>query len=140
MKSIRLPVREGDILVVWRLDRLGRSLQELISLVGSIHAKGAGFKSLTENMDTTTSGGKLVFHFFDALAEFERDIIWKHTSAGLEAARTRGKKGGRPKIMATDPKKIERARKLYHETGMSPKEICETLHISKTTLYRYVAK
>src|SRR5713226_8539386 len=86
-------LREGDTLVVWRLDRLGRSLQELINLVNAIHSKGAGFKSLTENMDTTSSDGKLVFHFFGALAEFERDIIRERTRAGLEAARARGQEG-----------------------------------------------
>ncbi len=91
-------LRAGDTLVVWRLDRLGRSLQELINLVNNIHAKGAGFKSLTENMDTTTPGGKLVFHFFAALAEFERDIIQERTRAGLAAARARGRIGGRPPI------------------------------------------
>lgn len=133
-------LREGDTFVVWRLDRLGRSLQELINLVNAIHAKGAGFKSLTENMDTTTPGGKLVFHFFAALAEFERDIIQERTRAGLTAARARGRVGGRPKLEA-DPakrKKIEMAKALHNDPNHTVEDICKTLHISRATLYRWV--
>ncbi|OLC61004.1 MAG: hypothetical protein AUH89_03130 [Ktedonobacter sp. 13_1_40CM_4_52_4] len=135
-------LRAGDTLVVWRLDRLGRSLQELITLVNGIRAKGAEFKSLTENMDTATPGGKLVFHFFGALAEFERDIIRERTRAGLEAATARGRKGGRPKLAAdsTKRKKIEMARALHSDPANSIEDICKTLHISRTTLYRYVGK
>ena len=96
-------VREGDTLVVWRLDRLGRSITHLIQTVSGLAERGVGFKSLTENIDTTTSGGKLVFHIFGALAEFERDIIRERTTAGLQAARARGRKGGRPKALT--PKK-----------------------------------
>ena len=133
-------LRVGDTLVVWRLDRLGRSLQELISLVNTIHAKGAGFKSLQENMDTTTSGGKLVFHFFGALAEFERDVIRERTRAGLQAARARGRKGGRPKLGSDSAKlkKIEMAKALYADSNHSIEDICRTLHISRATLFRYV--
>lgn len=133
-------LRAGDTLVVWRLDRLGRSLQELITLVGGIRAKGAEFKSLTENMDTATSGGKLVFHFFGALAEFERDIIRERTRAGLEAARARGRKGGRPRLEADSAKrkKIEMAKALHTDPHNSVEEICNTLHISRATLYRWV--
>jgi DNA invertase Pin-like site-specific DNA recombinase len=133
-------LREGDTFVVWRLDRLGRSLQELINLVNTIHAKGAGFKSLTENMDTTTPGGKLVFHFFAALAEFERDIIQERTRAGLAAARARGRKGGRPPL-DKDPakrKKVEMAKALHADPQNSIEDICRTLHISRATLFRYV--
>jgi DNA invertase Pin-like site-specific DNA recombinase len=132
-------LRAGDTLVVWRLDRLGRSLQDLITLVNAIHAKGAGFKSLTENMDTTTSGGKLVFHFFGALAEFERDIIRERTRAGLQAARARGRKGGRHKLETnpTKRKKIEMAYALHNDPSHTVEDICETLHISRSTLYRY---
>ncbi len=133
-------LREGDTLVVWRLDRLGRSLQELIGLVQGIRAKGADFKSLTENIDTTTPGGKLVFHFFGALAEFERDIIQGRTKAGLEAARARGRTGGRPKL-ATDAakrKKIEMARALHNDPGHSIEDICRMLHVSRSTFYRWV--
>ena len=92
-------VREGDTLVVWRLDRLGRSLKHLIETITELNSRNIGFKSLTENIDTTTSGGKLVFHIFGALAEFERDIIRERTNAGLQAARARGRKGGRPKAL-----------------------------------------
>ena len=130
-------LRAGDTLLVWRLDRLGRSLQELITLVNGIHTKGAGFKSLTENMDTT-SGGKLVFHFFGALAEFERDIIRERTRAGLQAARARGRKGGRSKL-DKDPikrKKIDMAEALHADPSHTVEGICKTLHISRATLYR----
>jgi len=89
--------REGDVLVVWRLDRLGRSLKHLIETITTLDQQGIGFRSLTESIDTTTSGGKLIFHIFGALAEFERDIIRERTRAGLEAARARGRMGGRPK-------------------------------------------
>src|SRR3989441_9806091 len=94
-------VREGDTLVVWRLDRLGRSLKHLIETVSQLDNRKIGFKSLTENIDTTTSGGKLIFHIFGALAEFERDIIRERTLAGLQAARARGRRGGRPKALTT---------------------------------------
>src|ERR671919_880794 len=90
-------VRAGDTLVVWRLDRLGRSLKDLIERITDLHSRNIGFKSLTENIDTTTSGGKLIFHIFGALAEFERDIMRERTLAGLAAARARGRKGGRPR-------------------------------------------
>src|SRR5205823_2858101 len=100
-------VREGDTLVVWRLDRLGRSLNHLIETITKLNNRKIGFKSIQENIDTTTSGGKLVFHIFGALAEFERDIIRERTQAGLLAARARGRKGGRPKAKALNtPKKI----------------------------------
>src|SRR3954449_3986263 len=94
--------REGDILIVWRLDRLGRSLQHLIETISFLNNRKVGFRSLTENIDTTTSGGKLVFHIFGALAEFERDIIKDRTNAGLSAARARGRLGGRPKAKMLD--------------------------------------
>src|SRR5438067_11357133 len=90
-------VREGDTLVVWRLDRLGRSLKHLIDTITTLNNRKIGFKSITENIDTTTSGGKLIFHIFGALAEFERDVIKERTKAGLQAARARGRLGGRPK-------------------------------------------
>src|SRR5438067_717473 len=100
--------REGDVLVVWKLDRLGRSLQHLIETVTGLAGRGIGFRSLQENIDTTTSGGKLVFHIFGALAEFERELIRERTNAGLRAARARGIKGGRHSVM--DEKKIRQAR------------------------------
>jgi DNA invertase Pin-like site-specific DNA recombinase len=130
-------VREGDTLVVWRLDRLGRSLKHLIETITKLNNRKIGFKSIQENIDTTTSGGKLVFHIFGALAEFERDIIRERTQAGLIAARARGRKGGRPKALNT-PKKVEMAQKLYADKSNSVDEICKTLNISRTTLYRYI--
>ena len=103
-------VRPGDTLVVWRLDRLGRSLRHLIETITALDNRKIGFKSTTESIDTTTSGGKLIFHIFGALAEFERDIIRERTQAGLTAARARGRKGGRPKALA--PKKAQMAEVL----------------------------
>src|ERR671938_488780 len=91
--------REGDVLVVWRLDRLGRSLGHLIETITELHRRGVGFRSLTEQIDTTTPSGKLIFHVFGALAEFERDLIRERTQAGLTAARVRGRTGGRPAVM-----------------------------------------
>lgn len=128
--------REGDALVVWKLDRFGRSLKELIELVNGLNERGVEFVSLRESLDTTTPGGKLVFHVFGAVAEFERDVIRERTFAGLEAARTRGRKGGRKPVM--DQKKIALASKLMlnRETPMS--EVCEAVGVSKATLYRYL--
>jgi DNA invertase Pin-like site-specific DNA recombinase len=121
---------------VWKLDRLGRSLKDLIAVITELHTRNIGFRSLTESIDTTTSGGKLIFHIFGSLAEFERDIIKERTQAGLQAARTRGRKGGRPR--ALNPKKIEIARALFNDKNNSIDEICKTLQISRMTLYRYV--
>jgi DNA invertase Pin-like site-specific DNA recombinase len=129
-------VRKGDTLVVWRLDRLGRSLPHLIETITALSKRGIGFKSITEAIDTTTSGGKLVFHIFGALAEFERDIIRERTQAGLTAARARGRKGGRPK--ALPPKKVKTARDLYDSRKHTIQEICGMLDISRATLYRYI--
>jgi DNA invertase Pin-like site-specific DNA recombinase len=129
-------VREGDMLVVWRLDRLGRSLKHLIETISKLSSRGIGFKSITENIDTTTSGGKLIFHIFGALAEFERDIIKERTQAGLQAARARGRLGGRPKLL--NQKKASIAKALYNDKSNSISDICKTLNISKATLYRYV--
>src|SRR5947209_19118078 len=129
-------VRPGDTLVVWKLDRLGRSLKDLITRITELNDRKIGFKSLTEQIDTTTSGGKLILHIFGALAEFERDIIRERTNAGLEAARTRGKLGGRPPALS--PEKIKLARKLYADKSTSVSEICKMLGISRHTLRRYV--
>ena len=128
-------LRAGDTLVVWRLDRLGRSLRHLIDTVTELQEKGIGFKSLTESIDTTTSGGKLVFHIFGALAEFEREIIRERTNAGLQSARARGRRGG-PKHKLT-PKQVAIARQLW-DSNTPVKEICETLGISRATFYRYI--
>jgi DNA invertase Pin-like site-specific DNA recombinase len=125
-------VRKGDTLVVWRLDRLGRSLPHLITTMTTLEQRGIGFQSLTENIDTT-SGGKLIFHIFGALAEFERNLIKERTQAGLVAARARGKKGGRPKAVTVQKRSI--AQELY-DTGHPILDICRTLKISRATLYR----
>ncbi|MFH1905753.1 MAG: recombinase family protein [bacterium] len=131
-------LRNGDTLVVWRLDRLGRSLKHLIELITKLEQREIGFKSLMESMDTTTSGGKLVFHIFGALAEFEHNLIRERTSAGLAAARARGRNGGRP--LKLNEKKRELAIKLYNERERSIKEICQIMGISKPTLYTYIHK
>ncbi len=130
-------VREGDTLVVWRLDRLGRSLKHLIETITELNNRKIGFKSITENVDTTTSGGKLIFHIFGALAEFERDIIRERTNAGLQAARARGRLGGRPKAL-NNPKRVAMAQSLYNDKKNTIDEICKTLQISRATLYRYI--
>ena len=127
--------RAGDVLTVWKLDRLGRSLKHLIETVNQLHEKGVGFASVQENIDTTTPGGKLIFHVFGALAEFEREIIRERTNAGLRAARVRGKTGGRPKKLT--PEKIEIAKAMMSDPKINIKTICETLAISPKTLYRY---
>jgi DNA invertase Pin-like site-specific DNA recombinase len=129
-------VRKGDTFVVWRLDRLGRSLPHLIATMTDLEEQGIGFKSLTENIDTTTSGGKLIFHIFGALAEFERNLIRERTQAGLTAARARGRRGGRPKTLAA--RQLSIAQSLYADSKTSIPEICRTLKISKATLYRYI--
>ena len=131
-------LRNGDTLVVWRLDRLGRSLKHLIELISKLEQREIGFKSLMESMDTTTSGGKLIFHIFGALAEFEHNLIKERTSAGLAAARARGRNGGRP--LKLDEKKRELAIKLYNERERSIKEICQIMGVSKPTLYSYIHK
>ena len=126
-------VREGDSLLVWRLDRLGRSLKELIQVVTGLEERGVGFRSIQESIDTTTSGGRLIFHVFGALAEFERNLIRERTRAGLEAARARGRQGGRPRKL--DANKVELAYRLYDEKKHTIREICGILEISKPTLY-----
>jgi DNA invertase Pin-like site-specific DNA recombinase len=132
-------VREGDTLVVWRLDRLGRSLKHLIETITALNNRKIGFKSITENIDTTTSGGKLIFHIFGALAEFERDIIRERTRAGVQAARARGRTGGRPKANTLNTlKKVAMAQSLYDDKSNTIDEICRTLNISRATLYRYI--
>jgi DNA invertase Pin-like site-specific DNA recombinase len=131
-------LRAGDTLVVWRLDRLGRTLKQLIVTITDLSEQDIGFKSLQENIDTTTSGGKLIFHIFGALAEFEREVIKERTNAGLQAARARGRFGGRPKTQALDPKKMALAKQLHDDRSRPVQEICDTLQISKSTLYRYL--
>ena len=130
-------LRQGDTLVVWRLDRLGRSLKHLIETVTTLKQQGIAFKSITENIDTSTATGQLVFHIFGALAEFERNLINERTLAGLEAARARGRTGGRPRLKNASGK-VAMAKKLYRDRTLSIPEICKTLNISKATLYRWV--
>ena len=136
LEKVKELLREGDSLVVWRLDRLGRSLKDLISWSGYLEDQGIGLVSLQESIDTTSSTGKLVFHMFGALAEFERNLIRERTMAGLQAARARGKKGGRPKSLSRDKQK--RLVQLYKDETISVKEICQMLKISKPTLYKYL--
>ncbi len=129
--------REGDTLVVWRLDRLGRSLKDLIALVEELESRKIGLRSLQENIDTTTSGGKLIFYLFGALAEFERNLIRERTQAGLQAARARGRKGGRrPKLTA---QQIEIGKLLAADPKHSVTSICDHLGISRPTYYRYIS-
>lgn len=129
-------LRKGDVLVVWRLDRLGRSLKHLIELMNEMEQAGIGFCSLQESINTTTPGGKLVFHIFGALAEFERNLIRERTKAGLDAARARGRKGGRPKSLDLAQRTL--AVDLYDQRKHTVDEICRTLGISKPTLYGYI--
>ena len=131
--------RTGDTLVVWKLDRLGRSLPHLIETIGRLQERGVGFRSLTEQLDTTTSGGKLVFHVFATLAEFERDVIRERTRAGLAAAHARSRHGGRPRAAALDDaRKVALAQALYADTTHSIADICRMLRVSRSTLYRYI--
>lgn len=129
-------LRANDTLVVWKLDRLGRSLQNLIQTIKLLQEKKIGFQSLQENIDTTTSGGKLIFHIFSALAEFERDVIRERTKAGLQAARARGRLGGRPRLLT--PNKIARLKKLYDARKNTVIEICKIFNISRPTFYNYL--
>lgn len=131
-------VRKGDTIVVWKLDRLGRSLKHLIQTLQLLDDKGVEFKSLTEGMDTNTPGGRLLFNIFGAIAEFEKGLIKERTEAGLKAARARGRKGGRPKKM--DPQMVEMARSLHKNANTPVAEICRALKISKSTLYRCLSE
>jgi len=125
-------LRDGDVLVVWRLDRLGRSLPHLIEVVSTLEARGVGFRSLTEAIDTTTPGGRLIFHVFGALGQFERDLIRDRTKAGLAAAAARGRKGGRKPVVTDD--KLKRARE-HLANGLNVREAAARLKVSKTALY-----
>src|SRR5215217_4855322 len=129
-------LRPGDTLVVWKLDRLGRSLRHLVDTVTGLAERGIGFRSLQEAIDTTTPGGKLVFHVFAALAEFERDLICERTSAGLAAARARGRHGGRPPVLQGH--KLEVARELYASGQYTVAQIATTLGVSRASIYRHV--
>jgi DNA invertase Pin-like site-specific DNA recombinase len=126
-------LRAGDTLVVWKLDRLGRSMSHLIEKIGELAARGIGFRSLTENIDTTTPGGMLVFNIFGSLAQFERDLIRERTQAGLRAARERGSKGGRRPVVTPD--KLRKAR-AHIAAGLTVREAAARLKIGKTALYK----
>ena len=133
-------IREGDTLVVWKLDRLGRSLRHLVDVIAQLEACGVGFKSLQESIDTTTPGGRLTFHLFASLAEFERDLISERTAAGLSAARARGRRGGRPTVMT--PRKLDAAREMLDARDDSGHRrhtvlsVAETLGVSRASIYR----
>lgn len=132
-------LRAGDTLVVWRLDRLGRSLKELIALITTLSEKQVHFTSLNENIDTSTPTGQLVFHIFCALAEFERELIRQRTLAGLQAARDRRQVLGRPKGLGKAAlQKAQAAASLYRDGSLSVRGICTHLHIAPPTLYRYL--
>jgi DNA invertase Pin-like site-specific DNA recombinase len=129
-------LREGDTLAVWRLDRPSRSLRHLIELMGGLERQKVGFQSLQEAIDTTSSGGRLVFHIFGALTEFEHNLIRERARAGLEAARARGRKGGRPKSLGARQRALAVA--MYRRRKESVAEVCPTFGISKPTLCAYV--
>ena len=136
LDTLKEVLREGDTLVVWRLDRLGRSLQNLIAWVSYLDEQGVGLRSLHEAIDTTSSTGKLVFHLFAALSEFERNLIRERTQAGLAAARARGRRGGRRKSLNAEDRRL--AVEMYEERKLTVKKICEVMGITKPTLYSYV--
>lgn len=129
-------LRPGDVLVVWRLDRLGRSLKQLIEVVGSLGERGVGFQSLTEAIDTTTPSGQLLFHMMGALAEFERQLIVQRTVAGLAAARARGRVGGRPPVLTGD--KLRMALAMYESNQYTVAAIAAALGVSRATVYRHL--
>ncbi|WP_374091084.1 recombinase family protein [Methylomicrobium lacus] len=129
-------LRAGDCLVVWKLDRLARSLKQLIETVELLESRSIGLRSLTEAIDTTTAGGKLVFHVFGALAEFERSIIRERTKAGLEAARARGKKGGRPPALVA--KDLAAAKAMLSDPEITMEEVAKRLRVAPSTLYRHL--
>jgi len=128
-------LRAGDTLVVWKLDRLARSLKQLIETVELLESKGIGFRSLTESIDTTTPGGRLIFHIFASLAEFERNIIRERTTAGLNAARERGRVGGRPKALSENDLSVARA--LLADPAITTRQVAERLGVSVSTLYKH---
>ena len=131
-----LVVWKLDTLVVWKLDRLARSLKQLIETVDGLEARGIGLRSLTDNIDTTTAGGRLIFHIFGALAEFERNIIRERTTAGLEAARARGRTGGRPRGLTDD--QVAAARAMMRDPEITVARVAEHLGVGVSTLYRYL--
>ena len=139
LKQLVENLRRGDVLVIWKLDRLGRSLKHLVGLVNDLHERKIGLQSLNDPIDTTTAQGRLSFNLFASLAEFERDLIRERTQAGLSAARARGRQGGRPKGLSEQAEVTARAAEtLYLERQLSVRQICDKLGISRTTLYAYL--
>lgn len=133
-------LQEDDVLIVWRLDRLGRSMVHLISIIEGLKEQGIGFRSISDGViDTTSPSGELIFTIFSALAQFERRLIQERTRAGLDAARARGRKGGRKPLDPNDPR-IQMAKTMHKEKSMKIGDICKTLKISRTTFYRYLEK
>ena len=131
-------LQRGDVLVVWRLDRLGRSLPHLVSIIKDLKDRGIGFRSIGDgNFDTTTASGELVFNIFSSLAQFERSLLQERTLAGLKSARARGRLGGRPKLEKDSPK-IKMAKLLHQDKTLSIAEICQTMKIARSTLYWYL--
>lgn len=134
-----LDLEAGDTLLVWRLDRLGRSMPHLVALIEDLGKKGIRFRSLCDGaIDTTTASGELIFNIFSSLAQFERKLIQERTKAGLDAARARGRQGGRKKISPQNPKVIM-AKRMHKNHGMSIDDICKTLKISRPSFYRYLS-
>lgn len=129
-------LRPGDTLVVWRLDRLGRSLPDLVSIIGELEADGVGFQSITEKIETGSAAGKLIFHVFAALAEFERNLIRERTKAGLEAARARGRKGGRKPALTE--KAVKEIRQLLKNPDIEVTEVAKRYGVSRATIYKYI--
>lgn len=128
-------IRQGDVLAVWKLCRLGRRVRDLVAIVGELEQRGVGLKSLTEPIDTTTTSGRMIFHVFAALAEAERQSIRERTIAGLRAARARGRIGGRPRTMT--PEKVSAAERLLRD-GTPPRDVAAVIGVSLPTLYRWV--
>lgn len=132
-------LKSGDTLIVWRLDRLGRSMSHLVKLIEELRQDGISFKSICDGViDTTTASGELVFNIFSSLAQFERRLIQERTCAGLSAARARGRLGGRKAILSNDPR-VKTAKRMHEDKSLKIEEICKTLRISRPTLYRYLA-
>jgi DNA invertase Pin-like site-specific DNA recombinase len=136
LDAVLKAARDGDTLAVWRLDRLGRTMVDLIKLVAELEAHGVGFRSLTESIDTTTPSGKLIFHVFSGLAEFERNLTRERTRAGLLAAKARGRVGGRKRVMGD--RDVAVAKTLLREGSLTVEEVAEQTGVSMATLYRYI--
>jgi DNA invertase Pin-like site-specific DNA recombinase len=134
LKSAIEYARTGDVLVVWKLDRLGRNIKDLIEIINELNVKGVGFKTITGDIDTTTASGKLIFHIFAALSEFERELIRERTNAGLKSARARGRVGGRPSKINAD--KIRMAKQLHADTNSKIADILKALDVKKGVFYK----